>query len=240
MKIINRNRWKIAQNVEEDYWDRVSKDPQEFLRILHEKYAFLTKIKSVHPQALNIPEPKGKSLEIGIGALGIGIASLEPTEKWEIDGIDPMPRKLSVNLPSHLDACFSELMQRPLNYIQISAEDFCTFKNRYNLVICYNVLDHTHNPLQIIKNIYNLLVPGGYFLLGLDTLSLCSKYRQKIFSRKYFNKAHPYKFTAYGMRKIIQSAPFEIVWFEKSKAEIFQRFCAKARRLIAICRKPEK
>ena len=240
MKIVNRNRWQIAQNVEKDYWDHVSKDPQEFLRILHEKYTFLAKIKSVHPQALDNPEPKGKVLEIGIGALGIGIASLlEPAEKWEIDGVDPMSRKLSVNLPSHLLGCFTELMQRLLNYIQISAEDFDTFQSKYNLVICYNVLDHTINPCQIIKNIYDLLVPGGYFLLGLDTLSLCSKYRQKIFFRKYFDKAHPYRFTVYGMRKIIQSMPFEIVWFEKSKTEFIHRFCTKARRLIAVCRKPE-
>jgi hypothetical protein len=40
------------------------------------------------------------------------------------------------------------------------------------------------------------------------------------------------------MRKPIQSVPFEIMWFEKSQAEIFHRFFAKARRLTAICRKP--
>jgi SAM-dependent methyltransferase len=239
MKIINRNRWQIAQNGEEEYWNKVMECPEEFLRILHEKYLFLEKVKSFIPSALNPPESGGKALEIGVGPLGIGVASLlEPFDRWEVDGIDPLPRKKRVNLPIYLSACFDELMKRPLNYIQMVAEDFTFSKDKYNIVICYNVLDHTSNPIKIINNIYNLLLPGGYFLLGLDTLSLISKFRQKIFFKKYYDKSHPYKFTVYGMRKIIQSVPFEIVWFEKGPSEIYHRFCAKARRLTAICRKP--
>jgi 2-polyprenyl-3-methyl-5-hydroxy-6-metoxy-1,4-benzoquinol methylase len=60
---------------------------------------------------------------------------------------------------------YCELKKRPLNYIQKHAEEFNTGKNSFDLATCFNVLDHSRDSKTIVKNVFETLVPGGYFLL---------------------------------------------------------------------------
>jgi hypothetical protein len=41
------------------------------------------------------------------------------------------------------------------------------------------------------------------------------------------------------MENILKIVPFKIIWFEKHNNELLKRICYKARRLIAVCQKPE-
>ncbi len=237
-KIITHSRWQQAQVVEQQYWQRVRDDTLEFMRILYEKYRFLDVIANNCPIALNPPsDRRGEALEIGIGSLGIGVASLlEPFGAWKITGIDPQPRVTPGNLPAPLLAFYERLMQGNLTYIEGGAENLPFPNQSFDLAACYNVLDHTHNPFAIVREVHRVLRPGGFFLLGLDALSLASWVRHKLFINDI---AHPYKFLAWQVERLLPDHGFQLLYFSKDRKEWRHRLVAKARRLIAVGRKPE-
>lgn len=93
MKAVTRNVWNIAQESELLFGDKKRYDSARFIEAIHDKYVLFTRIKSIYPQILKEPQDTGKALEMGIGPLCLGVVSLlEPAEKWEITGIDPLPR----------------------------------------------------------------------------------------------------------------------------------------------------
>jgi len=238
MKAVPRNVWHIAQESALLFWDKKRYEPARLIEAIRDKYVLFTKIKTIYPQILEEPQDKGKALEIGIGPLCLGVVSLlEPAEKWEITGIDPLPRMPLPKLPSHLEAFFSELYKKNMTYIQTPAEEFDNPVNSFNLVICDNVLEHTYNPHKIINNIYNLLIPGGCLILRENTLSLYSKWRKKIFSNKYHDKKHPFFFTYQELINIIKQNHYELIYAQRDQYETIKRICGESRRIILIGKK---
>jgi len=238
MPEITKGRWQLAQKAERKYWGDAVRSPEEFLHLLEEKYTFIARINAACAPALKPLPSVGRVLEVGIGPLGLGVATLlEPQSKWSITGVDPLPRMDSVELPEYLTHCYVELKKRPLNYIQKPAEEFNAGKNSFDLAICYNVLDHTRDPNLIVKNVFEMLVPGSYFLLFVTTISLVSKYRKKIL--KYLDLPHPHKFHLLQLFQMVNDAGFEIVWYPRKSRESLRRLIGRGKRdLVLITRKP--
>jgi 2-polyprenyl-3-methyl-5-hydroxy-6-metoxy-1,4-benzoquinol methylase len=238
MSEITEGRWQLAQEAEKKYWGAAVRSPEEFLHLLEEKYAFIARINAVCPPALQPPAPPGRVLEIGIGPLGLGVATfLEPQSKWIVTGVDPLPRTDSVEIPEYLAHCYNELKKRPLHYVQRPAEEFNTGKDSFDLAICYNVLDHTRDPQRIVNNVSEMLVPGGYFLLFVTTISFYSKYRKKIL--RHSDLPHPHKFQVWELFRILDKAGLEIVWYPRKSSESLRRLFGRGKRdLLLITRKP--
>jgi len=240
MKAVSKNVWHLAQEEELVFWDKKRYEPARLIEAINDKYVLLMKIKTIYPQILKEPQDKGKALEIGIGPLCLGVVSLlEPAEKWEITGIDPLPRMALPKLPSYLDGFFSELYKKNMTYVHTPAEEFDNPINSFNLVICDNVLEHTYNPHRIISNIYNLLIPGGFLVLRENTLSHLGKWRKIIISNKYHDKAHPVFFTFQELINIINEKHYDIIYAQRDRYETVKRLCGKSRRILLFCRKPE-
>jgi SAM-dependent methyltransferase len=241
MKAVLKNVWHVAQESELVFWDKKRYQPARLIGTINDKYDLLMKIKTIYPQILEEPQDKGKALEIGIGPLCLGVVSLlEPAEKWDITGIDPLPRMPLPELPSYLAAFFSELYKRNMTYVQTPAEEFDSPVNSFNLIICDNVLEHTYNPNKIINNIFNLLVPGGLLVLRENTLSLLRKWCNKIFSEKFHDIAHPVFFSYHDLTDIIKHNYFDIKYIQRDRYEMLKRVCGKSRRVMLFCRKPLK
>jgi SAM-dependent methyltransferase len=238
MKPVSKNVWHVAQESELLFWDKKRYEPARLIEAIHDKYVLFTKIKTIYPQILKEPQDKGKALEIGIGPLCLGVVSLlEPAEKWEITGIDPLPRMALPELPGYLNAFFSELYKKPMTYVQTPAEEFDNPINSFDLVICDNVLEHTYNPHKIINNIYKLLNPGGFLVLRENTISHISKWRKKLFSHKYHDKAHPVFFTYQELIDIIHDNHYDIIYIQRDRYETIKRICGKSRRILLFCMK---
>jgi SAM-dependent methyltransferase len=235
---ISEGRWQLAQEAEKEYWGDVVRSPEEFLHLLEEKYTFIARINAACAPAVKPPASVGRVLEVGIGPLNLGVATLlEPQSKWRITGVDPLPRMDPVGLPEYLTHCYGELKKRPSNFVQKPAEEFNAGKNSFDLAICYNVLDHTRNPKRIVKNVFEMLVPGGYFLLMVTTISLFSKYRKKIL--KLSDRPHPHKFHVGQLFQMVTNAGFEIVWYPRKSREGLRRLIGRGQRyLVLITRKP--
>jgi SAM-dependent methyltransferase len=240
MRAVSKDIWKVAQESEWVFWDRKRYEPARLIEAIHDKYVLFTKIKTIYPQILKEPQENGKALEMGIGPLCLGVVSLlEPAEKWEITGIDPLPRMALPKLPSYLEAFFSELYKKNMTYVQTPAEEFDNPPNTFNLIICDNVLEHTYNPHRIISNINNLLVPGGFLVLRENTLSHLSKWRKKIFSKKYHDKAHPVYFTFQELIDIIKGNYLDLKYVQRDQYETIKRIFGKSRRIILIGKKAD-
>jgi ubiquinone/menaquinone biosynthesis C-methylase UbiE len=65
--------------------------------------------------------------------------------------------------------------------------------NSFDIVICFNVLDHTLNPAKVIQEIHRLLRNKADCLLWLHTLRNQYRFLQGILNR--LNTPHPYHFT---------------------------------------------
>lgn len=239
MKDVSKDVWHIAQESERGYWDIKRYEPARLIYAIYDKYSLLMQIETNYPQIIKEPPNTGKALEIGIGPLGFGMVSLlEPSEKWEITGIDPLPRMQLPELPNYLKSFLNELYNRTKTYVQTPAEEFNSPTNSFDLIICDNVLEHTFNPHKIIKNTYDLLTPGGYLVIRESTLSHYSKWRKKIFSKKYHDSAHTISFTYQELIDTIKHKGYSINYMQKDRFEIRKRICGKARRRILFCKKP--
>jgi 2-polyprenyl-3-methyl-5-hydroxy-6-metoxy-1,4-benzoquinol methylase len=238
MSEITEGRWQLAQKAEKQYWGDAIRSPEEFLHLLEEKYSFIARINAVCAPVLQPPASGGRVLEIGIGPLGLGVATLlEPQSKWKVTGVDPLPRVDSVEIPEYLAQCYDALKKRPLHYIQGPAEEFNTGKDSFDLAICYNVLDHTRDPQRIVKNVFEMLVPGGTFLLSVTTISFYSKYRKQLL--RHSDLPHPHKFHVGELFQMLNKAGLEIVWYPRKSREPLRRLFGRGKRdLPLITRKP--
>ena len=66
--------------------------------------------------------------------------------------------------PSKLLA--DECRAKGLNVEQFSAEELTGFDQSADLVVCFEVLEHVHNPLAFVKTLKRLLKPGGWLFLS--------------------------------------------------------------------------
>ena len=242
-KGIGQTRWAAAQSKEREYWQDVCNNFNEFSRILDEKQAVLGKVANKVPEAIQlVPGDRGKVVEIGIGPLGIGVASLlTPPGSWEIIGVEPLPPMC----PSpKLSAMLREANIIPITFLQRRGEDTRLTSDSFDLAICHNVLDHVQNWSQILREINRILKPGGHLILSVDTVCLLSKARWYFWDTLSANMKsdpniimHPFKFTAWQLEAMFPQNGFDLVYREATSRETLHRLMGKARRLVAVGRK---
>ncbi len=237
-------RWEEAQDAESRYWGRVSGNGGEFLRILHEKQTCFDLVRNHVPEAFGAdPDHRKYVVEIGVGSLGIGVCSLlDPPGAWRMIGVDPQPKR-ECTLPNPLLAVYRAIKEIPLHYVQAMGENVGLPSNTFDVAISYNVIDHTPNWRGILNEICRILRPGGYFVLSVDTLCLLNKLRWALWQRWAWEDdpyivAHPFRFTAFKVERILPEHGFEIVWMERSRGEMRKRILGKARRLTVVGLKP--
>ena len=79
--------------------------------------------------------------------------------------------------------------------------------NHYNLITLFQTIEHLENPYEVIKNIYNLLSPGGTFVIichNFDSLS------RNLLGMKspIFDVEHLQLFRAKSARKLLENIGF--------------------------------
>lgn len=82
-------------------------------------------------------------------------------------------------------------------------------KNKYGLIINIDVLEHVKNYKKVLKNFYQLLVPGGYLYLHVPQLN-----QKRIFKslKKWTHEDHKHEgFSPLELKQDLQSLGFKIV-----------------------------
>ncbi|MGB6198960.1 MAG: glycosyltransferase [Candidatus Acidiferrales bacterium] len=238
-RVVDAGRWRIAQRGEAAYWEHVRRSLREQARILAEKIAALDLAIAAVPALL---ECHGQKVEVGIGPMGIGMLHFLSTEGGLI-GVDPLPTVAqAIDLPRPMKALAAECRR---NYVHIEGrgEALPVGTNSAAIVASYNMLDHVESPAAVLSECFRVVRPGGYFILGCDTVSIASLIRFHAYSKRRHRDTlavlcHPFRFRTAQLEQLIEDAQFKILWALQRRHERWERLAGHAFRLLVVAQKP--
>ena len=177
------SRWTNAQRSEKNYWhsrkEWIDDDYQNkrfWEEMLHEGYGL----------SYDFFKDK-KILEIGCGPAGI-IFSIDNAK--ERVGLEPLD--------------IAHLLNEPWKKSVIrngTGENIPYSDKSFDVVLCFNVLDHTINPSKVLNEIYRVLDENGEFLLWMHVLKQRYRFLTPILNK--LDSPHPHHLTYIDILSLI-------------------------------------
>jgi SAM-dependent methyltransferase len=161
------------------------------------KYAAKTYVKNLQKA---LPKFKGSILDIGAGDGAFLSAAIGVLATSNL-GIEPSIKAIAKNDDNRV------------NIKNIAIEDLET-NEKFDLVTCFQTIEHLNNPREFITNIKRFIKPGGYFAISChNRLSLTNK----ILGEKspIFDVEHLQVFSDQGIEKLFSGLNFKIVYSNK-------------------------
>lgn len=204
--------FSLRNETPDDYFDRITSLAPE----KSENYSKVATIKKYLPELINVP---GKILDIGCGGGVFLYTFSQHFHNWQLNGVEPT-------------VSFAELASRRLksNVIAESYEQGIAGSD-YDLIILNHVIEHTEDPKDFLKSIFNDLNDGGYLYLECpheDDFNLLDK------SHDRFKLQHNWYFGFDSFRKIIEASGFKEISIHKDFT------VRKRNNLVAILKKIDK
>lgn len=200
-------QWQASQQVELSIWERTSRSALDVLAELRETVRFVEFARGALRQW---PE---SAIEIGIGSLGVGWASVAKVKRSI--GVDSLPKLESNTGLSELDALVRQLASTT-EYLQLDAGSTLPFSpGSFDVVVCNDVLDQTADPVPLLLEANRLVAPEGHLLLGLNVFSSLGSIKWHFITRRLNPKtinsiAHPYAFTERQLIGLLRRTGWEI------------------------------
>jgi 2-polyprenyl-3-methyl-5-hydroxy-6-metoxy-1,4-benzoquinol methylase len=156
----------------------------------------------------NYLQPGTRLLDVGCG---FGLTVYEANKRgFRADGIDISTR-------------FLKLAREKLGLTlrQGRVEDLHFSDNTYDGVIFWDVLEHVHNPLEILAEIHRIVRPGGYLFGQVPNWrGLSNRYKTFLnrhgFARKQFKHFgiphHVFIFDDHSLRQMIEKSGLQLVY----------------------------
>jgi SAM-dependent methyltransferase len=161
------------------------------------KYAAKTYVTNLQKA---LPSFKGSILDIGAGDGAFLSAALDVFATSNL-GIEPSIKAIAKNEDNRV------------NIRNIAIEDLVT-NEKFDLVTCFQTIEHLNNPRDFIQNIKRFINPGGYFAISChNRKSLVNK----ILGEKspIFDVEHLQVFTDRGIEKLFEELDFNIIYSKK-------------------------
>lgn len=222
-------RWLVAQKYEKGAWDEMME------KVLSREYVQSKKI-----YAENIKAWFNKFIEIGdkskilqVGAAGEGmIFFFGIGDRY---AIDPLAEYYVKN--------FGVIQDRRVLYVKGVGEALPYKDDFFDIVLIFNVLDHTSSPTDVSSEINRVLKSGGLVYIGVHTYS-CIGAIYRIINEGLFkthimrkisriDRGHPHSFTRYQLKKMIQK-DFVIIDTDHDKNYIGKNSPSKLKKLKNI------
>jgi glycosyltransferase involved in cell wall biosynthesis len=238
-RIVDAGRWRVAQRGEAVYWEHARRSLREQARILAEKMVALDQAVAAVPA---LAECHGQKVEVGIGPMGIGVLHFLSTE-GSLLGVDPLPAVApAIDLPRPMEALVAEC-RRNYAHIEGRGEELPVESNSAAIVASYNVLDHVESPAAVLRECFRILRPGGYLILGCDTVSIASLIKFHAYAQRRDRDTlavicHPFRFRTAQLERLIEGARFKILWALRRRHERWERLAGHAFRLLVVAQKP--
>jgi len=144
------------------------------------------------------PRVPGRILDVGCST-GIFLAEMRNAD-WETYGIDPSP----VAVAYARQRFGLEVFEGPLSEADLATE-------RFTVVTMWDVLEHTFNPLKILKSIHQLLETEGIVVI---TIPSYESWDRLLFGRYWIGydaPRHLYVFPREVLQSMLTHVGFEIV-----------------------------
>lgn len=136
-------------------------------------------------------------LEIGAGMGNVTSQLLPRTEYWATD-IDPLHLR-------YLEGCYANNQRVLVRNLDVAnMAHFQGVENRFDSVVCLNVLEHVEHDAAGLCNIFSALVPGGHALILVPR-------SQALYGALDTAVGHLRRYTAADLEQKIRAAGFEVV-----------------------------
>lgn len=197
------SRWRSAQQAEASY-EHFDTPGQGVLDDIRDRFGLAS--DAFAGQA---------ALEVGAGN---GPVYQIDEARWRV-GIDPLSRRKSEALGS--------VARREGNLVVAGVGEHLPFvDDSFATVICYNVLDHVHDPLRTLEEMARVLEPGGTLYLVVHTFRGPKAVRELI---TYFDRPHPHRFSDSEVTTLLTDAGLDLVGKQSSPPEHFPEDSVKWR-----------
>jgi SAM-dependent methyltransferase len=192
-------QWKKAQEGEFGFWHSVAtagyagQSPEEFLskgqrNFMLSQLEFLEKPVSHWEDKIVV--------EFGSGPAGI-VEYMKARRKIAVEPLIDKYRSV-----------FPHLADSDVEYFASPGEEAQEIPdNSADLVICFNVLDHTFNPSQIVAQLHRICKPGGDLLLQVNVYT--SEEEMEAKSGEHA-ELHPFSFLPQTVVPLLEEHGFEI------------------------------
>jgi len=117
-------------------------------------------------QCRHLPRPPldgGRLLDVGFG--NGGFLKIASEMGWNAEGIDFDPKAVEV------------ARARGLNVSRASAAELSATSQQYDVITLSHVIEHVHNPIALLQDLYRMLRPGGRLWLDTPNLYSCGAKR---------------------------------------------------------------
>lgn len=154
---VDWDRWKAAQNFERQGWTVCWSDSQSDRN--HEHHALFKGYEA-------LPRHLGHMIEVGCGPFTQSATILETHTADSITLLDPLLESYP-GLP-HCSYKSGKLRGLPTTFMPFMAE-LLEDKEKYDTLVCINVLEHVMDAYLVLDNIHQALKPGGILVMGERT-----------------------------------------------------------------------
>ncbi|BCA80096.1 class I SAM-dependent methyltransferase [Desulfuromonas sp. AOP6] len=111
--------------------------------------------KAMKAQFRYLPKPQVGQTLLDVGCGNGDFLSLVAEVGWNVKGVDPDPKALTVARENGLDV------------LEGGVEQFSDMKEVFDAITINHVIEHVHDPAELVSTAYRLLKPGG--ILYIDT-----------------------------------------------------------------------
>lgn len=198
----NWNRWRKAQESERSWWRRVADNIEhgkaEPLAWYGWKASELERRISRHID--NEEKQEARILEVGSGPVGI-VSFLPWGRRYAIDPLEDFYQ-------GH--RALTELRHQEVVYLKGRGEELPFNMFSFSVVIIDNVIDHTNQPEQIVKEIHRLLNRNGIMYLSVNIHTPWGEAGHRLLAACHIDQRHPHTYTKKKIRELIITNQFQI------------------------------
>ncbi len=151
---------------------------------------------------------KGNVLDIGsaTGTISFYLCS----KGLNVDGVE-LSKKAVVfaNLNKKI------LLLKNVNFINLAIEDYKS-KKKYNLVTCFEVLEHLHDDKSCLLKVYNLMTKNSTFIISVPSVN-APLYKLDLLNTFDRKVGHLRRYSAGTIKRLLRKTGFDVI--EEFKTE---------------------
>ncbi len=210
-----KERWKEAQAAERKLWSEILSKSD--IESYSEKYSWKKEVMMKRFSSYIKIDNRTRFLQIGCACIDV-INFIDKGRRYSIDPLADTFKQL-----------YGEIVDYNSSNLVKGVGESLPYKDEFfDVVILANVLDHTYDPLKVLKEVHRVLKKDGilYFennFYQKSFLLLAKVYgfiKENLF-RKTFNVCHPFMFSLSDLRNIV-SKDFSIEE-ERVYEDLFRR-----------------
>jgi SAM-dependent methyltransferase len=197
--MIDQSKWAVTQAHEKEHWrknrERYTSD--------HSKRILRLKAERSERRIRQFIELKEDSRILEIGGAG------EPTVDFFSEG-----RRTSLDpLNDFYSGQFSNLLDPKVRRVSATAEDIPFEDQFFDLIMIHNVLDHTRNPSQVMRELRRCLKVGGILSLSVNTFPVYWVWGRRLFPLLGGSDhlLHPHSFWVGKVLRELRGVGFQIL-----------------------------